>query len=127
MSREVVHTDRAPGAVGPYSQAIKAGGILFVSGQIGIDPQTGALMEGLSQQAEQVLKNLTAVCEAAGTTVQRAAKLTVYVTDIASFPLINEMMSRYFAEEPPARATVEVSALPLQALVEMDAVIPLAG
>lgn len=124
MKRTTLHTDQAPAAVGPYSQAVRWGDLLFVSGQIGIDPQTGTLTEGLKQQTEQVIQNLSAVCVAAGTELRHAVKLTVYLTNMSAFATINDILGRHFADEPPARATVEVSALPLKALVEMDAIVP---
>ena len=123
--REVIHTDEAPAAVGPYSQAIRSDHYLFLSGQIGLHPGTGELAEGFEAQAEQVLDNLQAVCAAAGTALGQAVKLTVYLTDLGDFAAFNAMMAERFSEAPPARATVQVAALPLGAVVEMDAIIAL--
>ena len=121
--RKTLSTDRAPAAVGPYSQAVISGNLLFVSGQIGLNPADGKMAEGFDAQARQVIANLQAVCEAADTSLDRAVKLTVYLTDLSRFPALNELMAGAFPADPPARATVEVSALPLDALVEMDAVV----
>lgn len=118
-----VVTDRAPAAVGPYSQAIVAGDLVFVSGQIPLDPATGQLVEGdFSVQVEQVLRNLDAVLVAAGCDRTRVAKVTVFLTDLARFGEMNAAYERYFGDHRPARAAVEVSGLPRGAAVEMEAV-----
>lgn len=118
-----VATDRAPAAVGPYSQAIIAGELVFVSGQIPLDPATGQLVEGdFAVQVEQVLRNLDAVLTAAGCERRRVAKVTVYLTDLGRFAEMNTVYERFFGDHRPARAAVEVSALPRGAAVEMEAV-----
>lgn len=121
--RKIISSERAPAAVGPYSQAVRSGDLLFISGQIGLVPASKEMRVGFENQAGQVLSNLQALCEAAGTELQQAVKLTVYLTDLAQFPVVNAMMAELFPEQPPARATVEVSGLPLDALVEMDAIV----
>jgi 2-iminobutanoate/2-iminopropanoate deaminase len=116
----------APAAIGPYSHAVSAGGLLFCSGQIPLDPTSGELVgEDAAQQAERCLLNLRAVCAAAGTSLANAVRLTVYMTDLACFGEVNEVYASFFATEPPARVTVEVSGLPRDALVEIDAVVAL--
>ena len=123
MSREIVRTDKAPAAVGPYSQAVRAGGWLFVSGQIPIDPQTGEVVSGgVEEQARQVLKNIQAVLDAAGLGLGHVVKVTVFLTDMDSFQRVNEVYASFFASDPPARACVEVSRLPKGVDVEMEAV-----
>lgn len=123
MSREIVRTDKAPAAVGPYSQGVRAGGWVFVSGQVPLDPQTGELVSGgVEEQARQALKNLQAVLEAAGLTLGHVVKATVFLTDMDSFQRVNEVYASFFASDPPARACVEVSRLPKGADVEVEAV-----
>lgn len=123
-----VNTDKAPQAIGPYSQAVKAGGFAFLSGQIPLDPKTMTLVGGgISEQTHQVFKNLRAVIDASGATVADVVKLTIYLTDLGEFPTVNEIMAGYFSEPYPARATIEVSALPKGAMVEVDAVVALSG
>jgi len=119
-----VRSEAAPAPVGPYSQAISHGGWVFASGQIPLDPRTGVRVEGeIEAQTEQVIANLAAVLEAAGSSLARVVKTTVYVTDLALFARINAVYARHFAgESPPARATVQVAALPLGAAVEIDAI-----
>lgn len=125
--KQVIKTERAPGAIGPYSQAIRAGGFIFLSGQIPIDPQTGAFVEGgVAEQTEQVLKNLSAVLEAAGASLASVVKTTVFLADMNDFTAMNEVYGRFFVESPPARATVEAARLPRDARVEIEA-IALAG
>jgi 2-iminobutanoate/2-iminopropanoate deaminase len=121
---ERVHSDRAPTPVGPYSQAISHGGWVFASGQIPLDARTGARVEGdIEAQTEQVIANLGAVLEAAGSSLARVVKTTVYVTDLALFARINVVYARHFGGAvPPARATVQVAALPLGAAIEIDAI-----
>lgn len=120
---EIVSTDKAPGAIGPYSQAVKAGNMVFCSGQIPIDPSTGEFVPGgVVEQAEQVLKNLTAVLEAAGSGLDMVVKTTVFLADMGDFAAMNEVYARYFGESKPARATVQAARLPKDALVEIDCI-----
>ena len=124
MTKKIIFTERAPKAIGPYSQAVSAGGFTFVSGQVAINPETGDLMNSsIKDQAEQVIKNLMAICEEANGSLADIVKLTIYITDMNDFAVVNETMQKYFSEPYPARATVEVSALPLGVNVEMDAVL----
>ena len=124
MTKEIIFTQKAPKAIGPYSQAVKAGGFLFVSGQIPINPETGDLMiASIEEQANQVILNLKSICEAAGSGLEDIVKLTIYLTDLGNFTKVNEAMLEYFLEPYPARATVEISALPLGVNVEMDAIV----
>lgn len=123
MKREVVSTERAPKAIGPYVQAIKANGFLFTSGQVALDPQTGKLISGdISAQTHQVFENLKAVLEAAGTSLERAVKINVYLTDMTDFPKMNEVFAEYVGKDKPARTTIGVAQLPLGARVEIDVV-----
>jgi 2-iminobutanoate/2-iminopropanoate deaminase len=125
--KEIIHTDNAPQAIGPYSQAIKANGLVFASGQIPIDPQTGQFVPGgIEEQTEQVLRNLAAVLEAAGSGLNRVVKTTVFLAYMQEFGAMNEIYGKFFSEEPPARATVEAVSLPRGARVEIEA-IALAG
>ena len=124
MTKEIIFTQKAPKAIGPYSQAVKAGGFLFVSGQIPINPETGDLMtSSIEEQANQVILNLKSICEAAGSGLEDIVKLTIYLTDLGNFAKVNEAMLEYFPEPYPARATVEISALPLGVNVEIDAIV----
>ncbi|HDV5709842.1 TPA: RidA family protein [Legionella pneumophila] len=121
-----INTKLAPKAIGTYSQAIRSGEIVFLSGQIPLDPETMQICsDDIKLQITQVLENLSAVCEEAGGSLANIAKLNVYLTDLSHFPLINEAMSRYFSEPYPARAAIEVSALPRGAMVEMDGILVL--
>jgi len=121
--RQTVQTVGAAGAIGPYSQGIAAGGFLFISGQVPLDPETGqAVGEGIEQQVERVLENLKAILAAGGADLRSVVKTTVYLTDLQDFPRMNEVYGRYFVEEPPARATVQVAALPRGVRVEIDAI-----
>jgi 2-iminobutanoate/2-iminopropanoate deaminase len=123
-SRQAIDAQGAPAAIGPYSHAVKAGGLLFCSGQIPLDPATGELVgEGAAEQARRCLQNLEAVCEAAGASLADAVKLTVYMTDLGEFAQVNEVYATFFADEPPARVAVEVAALPRGAQVEIDAIV----
>ena len=122
MEREIIATDRAPAAVGPYSQAVRVGDFVFTAGQIGIDPATGKLREGLEAQTRQILDNLQAVLEAAGSGLEHVVKTTIFLTDIADFAAVNAVYATAFPERPPARSTIQVAALPLGALVEIEAV-----
>lgn len=120
---DVVHTDGAPEAIGPYSQAISVDGWVFASGQIAIDPETGELLGGdVASQTDRVLKNLAAVLEAAGASLSTVVKTTVYLADMGTFTEMNEVYGRHFGEHRPARATVEAGALPKAVAVEIDAI-----
>ena len=122
--KKIIFTENAPKAIGPYSQAVNAGSFTFVSGQVAINPETGDLMnQSIEQQAEQVIKNLIAICNEANASLDNIVKLTIYITDMNDFSVVNEVMQRHFKEPYPARATVEVSALPLGVNVEMDAIL----
>jgi reactive intermediate/imine deaminase len=121
--RKIIATPKAPAAIGPYSQAVQAGNTVYTSGQIGLDPVSMTLAEGLETQAVQVFENLKAVAEAAGASLNEAVRVTIYLTDLANFAKVNELMAKYFAEPYPARATVGVKELPRGALVEVDAVL----
>ncbi len=123
MPRRIIATDKAPAAIGTYVQAVKAGDTLYCSGQIGLDPITMQLAEGFEAQTVRVFDNLKAVAEAAGASLGDAVKLTIYLTDLANFAKVNEVMARYFSEPYPARAAVGVKELPRGALVEADAVL----
>ncbi len=124
--RETVDAPSAPAAVGPYSHAVRSGELLFCSGQIPLDPAGGGLVGSTpGEQAGRCLENLQEVCVAAGTTLQRAIRLTIYTTDLGAFAEINDVYATFFADEPPARAAVGVAALPKGALVEIDAIVAL--
>ena len=124
--RRIISTDQAPAAIGTYSQAVQAGNTVYISGQIPLDPVTGAMVEGdFEAQARQVFSNLSAVAEAAGATLQAAVKLTIFLTDLGEFAAVNRVMSEFFSEPYPARAAVEVSALHKGAQVEADAILVL--
>jgi len=121
--RETVKTEKAPAAIGPYSQGIRSGGFLFCSGQIPLDPATGKMVEGgIKVQTERVLQNLEAVLTSGGASLRSVVKTTVYLVDLVDFPAMNEVYGTFFPENPPARATVQVAKLPAGALVEIDAV-----
>lgn len=119
---KTIVTEKAPKAIGPYSQAIVTGDFIFCSGQIGIDPVSGNLVEGIEKQTRQVLENLQQVLLAAGSGLEGVVKTTVYIKNIGDFPTMNEIYATYFQEHKPARATVEVSNLPKAALIEIEAV-----
>ncbi|HJY26492.1 MAG TPA: RidA family protein [Pyrinomonadaceae bacterium] len=121
--RERIQTDNAPGAIGPYSQAIKANGFVFVSGQIPTNPETGEFVAGgIAEQTEQVFKNLKAVLEAAGSSLDQVVKTTVFLADMKEFSGMNEVYAKFFSGAPPARATVAAAGLPRDARVEIEAV-----
>ncbi len=122
MPREVIHTDQAPAAVGPYSQAIRVGNLVFTAGQVGIDPVTGQLREGLEAQTRQIMANLQAVLQAAGTDLAHVVKTTIFMTDLSAFKQVNAIYGEYFPADPPARSTIQVAALPLGALIEIEAI-----
>ena len=126
MPRQPIHTDRAPAAIGPYSQAVRRGDTVFLSGQIALDPDTGLLIEGdVEAQARRAFDNLRAVCEAAGGTLDDVVRLGLYLTDLDQFARVNAVMSDYFAAPYPARSTIGVSALPRGAQFEVDAIVVL--
>jgi len=121
--KDIVETNSAPRAIGPYSQAIKAGGLLFASGRIPIDPFTGEFVAGgIAEQTEQVIRNLTAVLEAGHSSLDRVVKTTVFLADMSDFIAMNEVYGRYFSLQPPARSTVQAARLPRDARVEIDAI-----
>lgn len=126
MSKSIIHTDQAPAAIGPYSQAVRVGDTVYLSGQIPLLPSTGALLEGdIAAQSRQVFENMKAVCAAAGGSLADIARLGIYLTDLADFAVVNAVMAEYFNAPYPARSTVQVSALPRGAQVEVDAVLVL--
>ena len=126
MSRTAISSSSAPAAIGPYSQAVKAGSMVFMSGQIPLDPATGAMIEGdISDQARRVFENLKAVCEAAGGSFEQVVRVGIFMTDLGHFAEVNAVMADYFQPPFPARATVQVSALPKGAEVEVDAIMVL--
>ncbi len=120
---KAICTDQAPAAIGPYSQAILAGGMVYTAGQIALDPESGRLLgTTVTEQAERVLENLGAILRAAGSSFENVVKTTVYLQDLADFPLVNEVYARFMSTPPPARSTIQVAALPLGALVEIEAI-----
>lgn len=128
MSRQVIHTDKAPKAIGTYSQAVKIGDTVYLSGQIPLVPETMTMVDGgMDAEIRRVFDNLKAVAEAAGGSLNDIAKLNIFLTDLANFPLVNEIMAEYFALPYPARAAIGVAALPRGAGVEMDGVMVLGG
>ena len=122
MQKTVISTPGAPSAIGPYSQAVRCGDTVYLSGQIGLDPRTMQLVDGIDAQIMRVFDNLKAVAEAAGGSLDQVAKLTIYLTDLAHFAKVNEIMAAYFGQPYPARAAIGVASLPRGALVEADAV-----
>jgi 2-iminobutanoate/2-iminopropanoate deaminase len=128
QGRRPIETDQAPAPIGPYSQAVVAGGVLYCSGQVPLDPTSGELVDGgISEQARRCLESLDAVCRAAGTRLSEAARIGIYLTDIAQFAELNEVYASFFSEPFPVRTTVGVASLPKGALVEMDATVPLSA
>jgi len=125
MSRQAIQTAAAPAAIGPYSQAIRAGNTVYLSGQIGLDPATGSLRDGIEAQAHQVFTNLKAVADAAGGSLAQIVKLTVLLADLADFARVNDIMTAHFKPPYPARATYQVAGLPRGARIEVDAVLVL--
>lgn len=122
-NKSIIHSDNAPAAIGTYSQAVKVGNTVYLSGQIPLIPETMELVEGgFAEQAEQMFKNLSAVCEAAGGSLQNIVKLNIYLIDLGNFPIINEVMSKHFKEPYPARAAIGISQLPKGSLVEADGI-----
>jgi 2-iminobutanoate/2-iminopropanoate deaminase len=124
MAKEIIHSDNAPAAVGPYSQAVMIGrSFIYTAGQVGLDPETMKLVDGgVAVQTEQVLKNLQAVLEAAGSGLEHVFKTTVFLADMNDYKAVNEVYARYFTADPPARSAVQVAALPLGALIEIEVV-----
>ena len=121
--KQIIQTDRAPQAIGPYSQAVKARGFVYASGQIPIDPATGQFVTGgITEQTEQVLKNVAAVLEASGSGLDKVVKTTVFLADMEEFAAMNEVYARFFSSEPPARATVQAAGLPRNAKVEIEVI-----
>ena len=128
MKREAIQTDSAPKALGPYSQAIRHGSMLFVSGQLGLDPVTNHLVsDDIESQIDQVLANVEAICVEAGTSIQHALKLTLYLQDLSDFAAVNQALEANLTAPYPARATTQVAGLPLGALIEIDAIIAVHG
>lgn len=123
MNKEVINCSKAPGAIGPYSQAIKAGGFLFVSGQLPVHPETGLFDDDIVHQTHQSLKNLQAIIEEAGLTMEHVVKATVYLDNMADFGEMNAVYATYFTKNPPARVCVEVARLPKNVKVEIDAIV----
>ncbi|MFT5598973.1 MAG: reactive intermediate/imine deaminase [Gammaproteobacteria bacterium] len=126
MAKTIIHTDKAPAAIGPYSQAVKVDNTVYISGQIPLDPTSMEIVSGgIEAQIMRVFDNLTAVSEAAGGSLKDVVKLNIFLTDLSNFPIVNEIMVKYFAQPYPARAAIEVSALPKGSEVEMDAILAL--
>jgi len=123
MPKEAIHSKHAPAALGPYSQGVRAGDTVYLSGQLGLDPATGTLVEGIDAQAHQVFRNLRAVAQAAGGELDDVVKLTILMADLADFGKVNEIMATYFKPPYPARATYQVAALPKSAALEVEAIL----
>ncbi|MEX1993108.1 MAG: RidA family protein [Steroidobacteraceae bacterium] len=124
MAHRVIHTAQAPAAIGPYSQAIAAGGMMFLSGQVGLDPATGQLVAGgIESEARRVFENLRAVAEAAGSGLDAAVRVTIYLVDFAHFTIVNGIMQEYFRDPYPARVTIGVASLPRGAAIEVDCIL----
>ncbi len=118
--KQTILTDKAPTPIGPYSQAIRCGNLVFVSGQLPLDPKSGALITGIAEETRQVFENLKAVLEAAGSSLERALKVTVFMKDLGEFAEMNKVYATFFRENPPARSTIQVAALPRGVSVEID-------
>jgi len=128
MSKEIISTNKAPQAIGPYSQAVKTGNLIFISGQVPINPETGDVVSGsIEDQANQVIENIRNICEAAGHDLGDIVKLSIFLTDLGNFSIVNEVMKKHFSEPYPARATIEVSGLPLGVDVEIEAIVTTDG
>jgi 2-iminobutanoate/2-iminopropanoate deaminase len=123
MTKKIICTQKSPAAIGPYNQGIVAGGVLYTSGQLPIHPETGEVPTTIEEQTAQVLENLKAIIEAAGTTMEHVVKCTVYIQNMSDFAAMNQVYSTYFSDNPPARACVEVSKMAKNALVEIDAIV----
>ena len=125
-TKKAIETEAAPAPIGPYSQGVIADGVLYCSGQVALDPESGELIEGgIAEQASRCLQNLDAICEAAGTRLTKAARIGIYLTDMSEFPRVNDVYATFFEQPFPVRTTVGVAALPKGAQVEMDAIVPL--
>jgi 2-iminobutanoate/2-iminopropanoate deaminase len=124
-SKTIIHTEHAPKAIGPYSQAVRVGDLLFTSGQLGMDPETGAFPSTAAEQAKQSLENVKAIVEAAGGNMAQVVKTTVFLKDMNDFQAVNEVYSQFFAEPYPARSAVEVARLPKDGLVEIEVIVKL--
>jgi 2-iminobutanoate/2-iminopropanoate deaminase len=122
MTRQAISTGGAPGAIGPYSQAIRSGDMLFCSGQLGLDPETGELADGVADQADRAMRNLRSVLDAAGLGFDDVVKTTIFLADIGDFATVNEVYGRFMPDPPPARSTVQVAALPKGGRVEIEAI-----
>ncbi|MBK6432979.1 RidA family protein [Candidatus Amarolinea dominans] len=122
MSKTIISTPHAPAALGPYSQGVKVGHLIYTAGQLGLDPATGKLVDGLEAQTEQALRNLAAILEAAGSRMENVVKTTCFLADIADFKAFNGVYARFFASNPPARSTIQAGALPADARVEIEVV-----
>jgi 2-iminobutanoate/2-iminopropanoate deaminase len=122
MTRKIIATSAAPAAIGPYSQAVSTGALVFTAGQIGLNPATGKMAEGIENQARQVMANLAAILAAAGSSLDQVVKTTLFLHDMADFAVVNAIYGAAFSAAPPARSTVQVAALPLGALVEIEAI-----
>jgi 2-iminobutanoate/2-iminopropanoate deaminase len=122
MTRQAIQTNGAPAALGPYSQAIRSGDLVFCAGQVGVDPSTGELADGVEAQAERALRNLQAVLDAAGLGFDDVVKTTIFLADVNDFAAVNAIYARFMADPPPARSTIGVGALPKGALIEIDAI-----
>ena len=128
MTKEIISTKNAPQAIGPYSQAVKAGNLMFISGQIPLDPESGDLVsQSIEDQAKQGVDNVNSICEDAGCSLDDIVKISIFLTDLSNFAVVNDMMKEYFSEPYPARATVEVSGLPLGVNVEIEAIVLING
>ncbi len=125
MTKDAIHSDDAPAAIGPYSQAIRAGKTLYLSGQIGLDPKTMQMVEGIEAQAHQVFRNLRAVTAAAGGSMDDMVKVSILMVNLGDFAKVNEIMATYFTQPYPARATYQVAALPRGALIEVEGIVVL--
>ena len=125
MKKQVIHSDKAPAAIGPYSAAIRSGNIVYLSGQLPLDPDTMSLVTGIEAQAEQVFKNISAVVGASGGDLQEIVKLTIFLQDLNDFEVVNRAMSRWFTAPYPARSTIQVAGLPKGALVEIEGILVL--
>jgi len=127
MSREIIKTDKTPDAIGPYSQAVKYGNLLFVSGQVPFNKATGKLAVGIKEQTKQSLENLKAILTAAGTSLQSVLKTTVFLKNMDDFSAMNDVYKEYFPQDPPARSTVEVARIPRDSMVEIEAIAAING
>jgi 2-iminobutanoate/2-iminopropanoate deaminase len=126
MEKTIIATDKAPAAIGPYSQAVKTGNLVFLSGQIPIDPETGTVVEGpIENQVHRIMANIRAICEQAGGSLENVVKTTIFLTDLGQFKTVNDTYATYFTVKPPARSTVQVAALPLGVPIEIETILAL--